>query len=129
MSRRPKVSNKFLARPCLEYTLSIYNLNFHSSIACFFLTLYLKKSIYMPLFYILLFCLLHFIVRFSSLYVTHAIVYISTYMYIYTKQKNSYTYKFVSYCSQRFPLIMEAPLTENAISSLLSGVVHLQPLL
>ena len=41
----------------------------------------------------------------------------------------SYTYAFVSSYSQCFPRIMEAPLTENVISSLLAGFVHIQPFL
>ena len=69
-----------------------------------------------------------------SLYVSHPCMslmqqYIYLHICIYTQPKNSYTYKFVSSCSQCFTHIMEAPLTENAISSLLSGAVHLQPLL
>ena len=83
----------------------------------------------MPLFYILLFFLLQFHSTYHIL-VCHSCNSIYIYIYVYIhKTKKSYTYKFVSSCSQCFTRIMEAPLTENVISSLLSGAVHLQPLL
>ena len=83
----------------------------------------------MPLFYILLFYLLQFHCTFHIL-VCHSCNSIYSYIYVYIHKTNkSYTYKFVSSCSQCFPRIMEAPLIENAISSLLSGAIHLQPLL
>ena len=77
----------------------------------------------MALLYILFFCLLQF-------HCTYRMVVCHSYNSIYIhKTKFSYTYTFVSSCSQCFPRIMEVPLTENVVSSLMSGAIHLQPLM
>ena len=81
-----------------------------------------KTTVFLSLFYILLFCLLQF-------HCTYGMVVCNSYNSIYIHKKMSYTYTFVSSYSQCFPRRMESPLTENAISSLLFGFVHLQPLL
>ena len=87
-----------------------------------------KTTVFLSLFYILLFCLLQFHCTYGMV-VCNSYNSIYIYIYVYIHKKMSYTYTFVSSYSQCFPRIMEAPLTKNVISYLLSGSVHLQPLL